>query len=98
MQCSNDIVCSCTQIAGFLDEFNVTYTDVTLQSVYIASVSLTFVISVPESVVSDPTSLNSFLIFFTTELETLGGLPVLEGRRGSMGVNPAGILPMLHIK
>ncbi len=78
-------------MAVILMENNVSFVRVSLQSKFVASVSLTFEVILNSSVEDFQSSLTSFLEYFTTELTTLGDYSVFEGGRGSLGVIPSGI-------
>lgn len=77
-------------MAGILVENGVPFVEVRLQSVYIASVSLTFEVVLNSTIDDYQDSLGGFLEYFNTELNTFGDYFVLEGGRGSLGVVPSG--------
>ena len=77
-------------MAGLLSDYNVPYTTVSLQSVYIASVSLTFEVTLNSSASEYEEAFSGFLNFFNIELTSFGGFAVLPGARGSLGVIPSG--------
>ncbi len=78
-------------MAVILMENNVSFVRVSLQSKFVASVSLTFEVILNSSVEDFQSSLTSFLEYFTTDLTTLGDYSVFEGGRGSLGVIPSGM-------
>lgn len=66
------------------------YTQVTLQSTYIASVAVTFAITLDDASAQNPEPLTQFVNFFTNDLQTLAGFVVQNGSRGTLGVIPTG--------
>ena len=84
------------QVSSLLDDYNVPYTDVTLQSAFIASVALTFQVTLDPSVSPQTLlgPLSAFLDFFNNELLALGENFIITppGSRGIVGVVPSGIV------
>ena len=73
-----------------LDQYGVQYTQVTLQSTYIASVAVTFAITLDDASAQNPEPLTQFINFFTNDLQTLAGFAVQNGSRGTLGIIPTG--------
>ena len=73
-----------------LDQYGVQYTQVTLQSAYIASVAVTFAITLDDASAQNPEPLTQFVNFFTNDLQTLAGFAVQNGSRGTLGIIPTG--------
>ena len=73
-----------------LDDHGVQYTRVTLQSTYIASVAVTFAITLDDAAAQNQQPLAQFVNFFTNDLQTLAGFVVQNGSRGTLGVTPTG--------
>ncbi len=78
-------------MAAILTDRNVSFMSVTLLSVYVASISLTFEVKLNSS--TDYTSnLNEFVEYFNNELHALAEYDVFEGSRGLLGVVPSGTI------
>ena len=89
-------------MSRLLNESNVPYTDVTLQSAFIASVALTFQVVLDPSVSPQDQEaflgpISNFLDFFNNELLALGENIILTplGSRGIVGVIPSGLSHIL---
>ena len=79
------------QMRQLLNMQGVQYTRVTLQSVYIASVAVTFEITLPTSTsAQNREPLRTFVNFFTNDLQSLAGFVVQNGSRGTLQVIPTG--------
>ncbi len=85
------------QMTAILTERSVSFTSVTLLSVYIASISLTFEVKLNSS--TDYTSgVSEFMEYFNDESFQLGEYNVFEGSRGLLGIVPSGkINPGVYI-
>ncbi len=89
--------CICVQMENLLRENGVPFVSVTLQSVYVASVSLTFQVALNSTVNNYEDRLSQFLTYFNTELDTFADYFVLEGGRGTLGVIPSGTVNLISI-
>ena len=85
-------------MSRLLDDYNVSFTEVTLQSAFIASVALTFQVILDPSVSPQDQEaflgpISNFLDFFNNDLLALGESFILtpRGSRGIVGVIPSGL-------
>lgn len=72
-----------------LDQSSVSYSQVKLQSVYVASLLLNFEVTLETPPNNQTSALLTFLDLFTSSLSSFGGYNVREGNRGSAGITPA---------
>ena len=80
------------QIRAQLDKFDVSYSGVTLQSVYLSSVALTFQIF---PLTTDSTFINAFSEFLVAFLDSknvssIGGYQIITNSEGYIAVEPTG--------
>ena len=74
-----------------LNMYGVRHTQVTLQSVYITSVAVTFEITLPTNTSAQNVELlRGFREFFTNNFQSLAGFAVQNGSRGTLQVIPSG--------
>ena len=79
------------QMRQLLNMYGVRYTQVTLQSVYITSVAVTFEIRLPtDTSAQNVEPLRAFGDFFTNDFQSLGVFVVRNGSRGTLQVIPTG--------
>ncbi len=73
------------QLARILTENNVSFTTVSLASMYVASSSFTFEVELNSST-DDQSVVNEFTEYFNSELDALGDYNVSEGGKGSLNI------------
>ncbi len=78
------------QLARILTENNVSFTSVTLLSVYVASISLTFEVKL-NSLADHRSGLAEFMEYFNSGFDTLGDYNIFEGSKGSLSIVISGI-------
>ncbi len=76
-------------MATILTEHNLSFTSVTLVSLYLASIALTFEVKLNTSV-DYQSSLTDFVQYFNEELTALGEYGIHDGSKGSLAVLPSG--------
>ncbi len=76
-------------MATILTERNVSFTSVTLVSLYLASIALTFEVKLNTSV-DYQSSLTDFVQYFDEELTSLGDYDIRIGSKGTLAVVPSG--------
>ena len=80
-----------TQMRLLLNMHGVQYARVTLQSVYIASVAVTFEVTLPTNTsAQNREPLRAFVDFITNDLQSVAGFVVQNGSRGTLQVIPTG--------
>ncbi len=78
-------------MTAILIDRNVSFTSVTLLSVYVASISLTFEVKLNSST-DYMSGVNQFMEYFNNELHALAEYNVFEGSRGLLGIVPSGTI------
>ncbi len=87
--CSNSFFIR-MQLARILTENNVPFTSVTLVSMYVASISLTFEVKLNSST-DNQSGLAEFMDYFNSEFDILGDYNLSEGSKGSLSIVLSGI-------
>ena len=84
-------------MSELLDSHELDYTRLVLRSVYTASMSLTFEVTLNSSNFGDEEFV-SFQSYFSDDLFTLGGFAVEEDNRGLLGVESSGKHKHIHVR